>query len=380
MLPSNPIAITIILIFGIQAIVLVVLILKKRPIKQSNIFLALILFFFALISIDIALNYLLYTFNKTNLIRYFQLQLLFGIGPSLYFFTKCITDPDYRILRKEYIHFIPVILEFIYYRTNIYQNGLDYRMEFYENGLTSIYQIPLEPFSLIYIFLQWLAIASVIIYIFLSVRLFHRYKIWVKRNYSNLTSKSLGWLKIPLFLYSTFWISWIILRLIDTFIFQNNLADFYLLPTFIGMSVVTCWIGFKGYVKSQIDAVGFSKESLKVKSKSTNPEVAKEIINLMLTQKPYLNPDLDLLKLSEMIDMNSKIVSQIINIDLEMNFYEFINKYRVEEFKHRLRNRDSDKFSLMGIAYDCGFNSKSTFNHVFKKITGQTPSEYKNQH
>ncbi|MFX1399549.1 MAG: helix-turn-helix domain-containing protein [Promethearchaeota archaeon] len=380
MLPSNPIALTIILIFGIQAIVLVVLILKKRPIKQSNIFLALILFFFALISIDIALNNLLYTFNKTNLIRYFQLQLLFGIGPSLYFFTKCITDPDYHILPKEYIHFIPVILEFIYYRTNIYQNGLDYRMEFYENGLTSIYQIPLEPFSLIYIFLQWLAIASVIIYIFLSVRLFHRYKIWVKRNYSNLTSKSLGWLKIPLLLYSAFWISWVILRLIDTFIFQNNLADFYLLPTFIGMSVVTSWIGFKGYVKSQIDAIGFSKESLKVKSKSTNPEVAKEIINLMLTQKPYLNPDLDLLKLSEMIDMNSKIVSQIINTDLEMNFYEFINKYRVEEFKHRLRNRDSDKFSLMGIAYDCGFNSKSTFNHVFKKITGQTPSEYKNQH
>ena len=82
----------------------------------------------------------------------------------------------------------------------------------------------------------------------------------------------------------------------------------------------------------------------------------------MLTQKPFLNPDLDLQKLSEIANMNSKTISQIINYDLKMNFYEFINKYRIEEFKHRIQNEENDKFSLLGIAYDCGFSSFSNNN------------------
>ena len=379
MLSYNLIIYTIILIFGIQAIALIFLLLKKRPVKQYNIFLALILFFFTLISINIALFDLLFTYNKTYLFSYFQLELLFGIGPSLYFFTRSITDPSYRILRKDYIHFIPVILEFIYYRTNIYRNGFDYRIDYYQHGVNSIYEIPLEPYSLIYIILQWLAIASFIIYVYLSVALFFRYKTWLKSYYSSIKSSSLGWLNIPLFLYSVFWISWIIMRLLDTFIFQSNLKEFYFLPSFLVISVVTCWIGFKGYIKSQIEVAGFSKVGLKSNSKMANPQGAEKIVTLMLTQKPFINPDLDLQKLSEITNMNSKTISQIINYDLKMNFYEFINKYRIEEFKRRVQNEESDKFSLLGIAYDCGFSSKSTFNHVFKKLTGQTPSEYKAQ-
>ena len=372
----NLIVFTIILIFGIQAIVLVILILRKRPIKQSNIFLALILFFFALMSVNAALAHFLIVFNKINLYGHLRLQLLFGIGPSLYFYTKSITDPDYHISRKEYIHFIPVVLEFIYLRTPFFQKGYEYRSRFYQKG---VYEIPFELHSFVDSIIQNLMALSAIIYISFSIWLFFRYKKWLKSNYSNLKSKSLRWFSIPLFLYSGFWILWMFIRTLDDIFFQNQLQDSYTLPFVIGISVATCWIGFKGYIKAQIDAVGFSKESLNVKLKSANPEVANEIINLMLTQKPYLNPDLDLQKLSEMIDMNSKIVSQIINTDLKMNFYEFINKYRVEEFKNRLQNQESDKFSLMGLAYECGFSSKSTFNHVFKKITGQTPSEYKNQ-
>jgi AraC-like DNA-binding protein len=59
-----------------------------------------------------------------------------------------------------------------------------------------------------------------------------------------------------------------------------------------------------------------------------------------------------------------------------MNFYDLINSFRVEEFKSRLQSAEKDKMSLLGHAYESGFNSKSTFNHVFKKITQQTPSQY----
>lgn len=303
------------------------------------------------------------------------MELLFGIGPSLYLFTKSITDPDFRISHKEYIHFIPVILEFIYFRTEIYRIGFDKRMILYQND-ASVYHSNIDYYSILYLIQQWIGIASILLYIFFSVRLLLRYNQWIKTRFSNLKNKSLGWLQIPVFFYSGFWVAWIILRTLDTIIFQSAFKEIYFMPSVIGISITTCWIGFKGYVKSQPEAKGFSITPMKTVKWNSKPKEAEKILSLMEIQKPYLNPDLDLTRLSEHLNMNPKVTSQLINHDLGTNFYEFVNKYRVEEFKYRVQREDSDKFSLLGLAYECGFNSKSTFNHTFKKFTGQTPSEY----
>jgi len=369
LITPNPIAATIILIFGLQALVLSVLLLIKRPRRQSNFLLALVLFFFALMTVNIGMANFLCFYDLIQVFRYVQLELLFGLGPSLYLFTKSITDPDYRISPKEYIHFLPVVLEFIFYRTDFYRLG--------SNGL---YQTPVHPFTIIYLIEQWLGTASISIYVLLSVRVLIKYQKWIKSKYSNLKNISLGWLRIPVFIYSGYWIVWIILSQIDLHVFQNAFRDFYFLPTHIGLSIITTWIGFKGYIKSQTEVSGFlktsSKASLETEIIPTNPEEAKLITELMNTQKPYLNPDLDLHKLSDLAKLNPKITSRIINKDLHMNFYEFVNKHRVEEFKQRLQQSNRDQLTLLGHAFECGFNSKSTFNHIFKKNTGQTPREY----
>jgi AraC-like DNA-binding protein len=70
-------------------------------------------------------------------------------------------------------------------------------------------------------------------------------------------------------------------------------------------------------------------------------------------------------------------ITQTLNIYKEKSFYDYINAYRVEAFINKLQKGDSDKFSLLGLAFDCGFNSKSSFNRVFKNITGKSPSEFK---
>jgi AraC-like DNA-binding protein len=365
LITPNPIAATIILIFGLQALVLSVLLLLKRPIRQSNFLLALVLFFFALISVNIGMANFLFSYDLFHVFRYVQLELLFGFGPALYLFTKSITDPDYRISPKEYIHFLPVVLEFIFYRTEIYRLG--------SNGL---YQTPVHPFTIVYLVEQWLGTASISVYVLLSVRVLIKYRQWIKSKYSNLKNKSLGWLRIPVFIYSGYWIVWLILIKIDLHVFQNAFRDFYFLPTNIGLSIITSWIGFIGYIKSQTEVSGFLKTTLKTETIPSNPEEVKLITDLMNTQKPYLNPDLDLLKLSEIAKLNPKITSRIINHDLHMNFYEFVNKHRVEEFKQRLQQSNCDQLSLLGHAFECGFNSKSTFNHIFKKYTQQTPREY----
>lgn len=98
----------------------------------------------------------------------------------------------------------------------------------------------------------------------------------------------------------------------------------------------------------------------------------------MKSDKPYLNPKLTLTSLSEQLDISANHLSQVINENLRMNFSDFINSYRIKEFKHRISSEGAKKYSILGLALECGFNSKSSFNHVFKKLTGETPSTYIN--
>ena len=99
----------------------------------------------------------------------------------------------------------------------------------------------------------------------------------------------------------------------------------------------------------------------------------------METDKPYLNSELTLRELAGKLSMSTHNLSEILNTRLNQNFYDFINRYRVEEVKRRLAENESEKYNLIAIAFDSGFNSKSAFNTIFKKQTGTTPSQYRKQ-
>lgn len=96
----------------------------------------------------------------------------------------------------------------------------------------------------------------------------------------------------------------------------------------------------------------------------------------MKSSRTYTNPDLTIAKLAEEIKSQPEYLSLVLNKRLSMNFFDFINSYRVEAFKEICRNPESKKQTLISLAFDCGFNSKPTFNRVFKKVTGLTPGEY----
>jgi AraC-like DNA-binding protein len=97
----------------------------------------------------------------------------------------------------------------------------------------------------------------------------------------------------------------------------------------------------------------------------------------MKESKPYLSPDLTLSALSSGMNVSEEYLSGILNNQLNRNFFDFVNQYRVEEFKTQCRDPKNDTYTLIGLAYDCGFNSKATFNRVFKKVTNLTPGEFK---
>jgi AraC-like DNA-binding protein len=106
-------------------------------------------------------------------------------------------------------------------------------------------------------------------------------------------------------------------------------------------------------------------------------EIKRKLLTLMTSDKPFLSKDLTLQKLAELLKTSSHNLSEVINTRIHQSYYDFINQYRVEEFKSRLTDPESERYNLLSIAFDSGFQSKGTFNSIFKKFTGMTPSEFK---
>jgi AraC-like DNA-binding protein len=102
-----------------------------------------------------------------------------------------------------------------------------------------------------------------------------------------------------------------------------------------------------------------------------------QLMEFMVKEKPYLDFEISLIKLSSLFKVSPHLLSYIINNGFGENFFQFINRYRVEEAKHMILNPNMKHLTFIGIALEVGFNSKTVFNTTFKKITGKTPSEFK---
>ncbi len=103
---------------------------------------------------------------------------------------------------------------------------------------------------------------------------------------------------------------------------------------------------------------------------------SKELELIMEDYKLYLNPDLSLKDLASYLELPANYVSQLLNLGFQKNFSEYVNSYRVNEFKERVLLEEYKGLTLMAVAYDSGFNSKTVFNTFFKKIEGTTPNSY----
>jgi len=122
---------------------------------------------------------------------------------------------------------------------------------------------------------------------------------------------------------------------------------------------------------------GTNSVQSKIMSDDRLVEVKSRLHELLTREELYLDTELSLAKLAKMINLSSHQLSYVINHGFNQNFYGIINKFRVEKAKMLLADRELNKYSIIGIAYESGFNSKTSFNTIFKKMTGQTPSEFK---
>jgi AraC-like DNA-binding protein len=138
---------------------------------------------------------------------------------------------------------------------------------------------------------------------------------------------------------------------------------------------------FKETAIEEIMSLSDETEIIEPKKKIVSDEelvkIKAQLTQFMVSQKPYLDTELTLVKLSELFGTTTHKLSYIINAGFNLNFFNFINKYRVEEAKVLLLSSKMDQYSILGIAFEVGFNSKTSFNTTFKKLTNQTPSDFK---
>src|SRR5690606_35792170 len=106
-------------------------------------------------------------------------------------------------------------------------------------------------------------------------------------------------------------------------------------------------------------------------------DIKTRLTDAMQKQKPYLESDLNLIKLANLLSVSTHQLSYVINTGFNKNFFQYINEYRIEKAKKLLSDNTNDNLSILGIAFESGFNSKTSFNTTFKKMTGKTPSEFK---
>lgn len=206
---------------------------------------------------------------------------------------------------------------------------------------------------------------------------------------SNIDAINLRWLKqvvVCVLVISGLWLTDISLKLAKKSIFFDNFASLI----YLGAIFFIAYFSLKQketfqlnkQEEEEIDAILIENENLagtrkKLISDDELIDMRCRLIQVMDNKKPFLDAELSLFKLASQLDISSHLLSYVINNGCNENFYQFINRYRIEEAKKMMQDPNMDHLSLIGIAFEVGFNSKTVFNTTFKKITKQTPSEFK---
>ncbi len=343
------------------------LIFSKRINQEANRFLGLAALVIVLWNIWV-LSHDLDFFRYASQFFLIPLNFSLALGPLLYFYTKSISDVNFTFSKKNWIHFVPVLLELAVH--------VVVSLEAVDKGILAT---STTAFFILIPIIQLLAICSVLAYSVFALKEIRTYHIWLQDNYSNNSEYSLGWLYRLLLLFAVFWSLWIPYTLVDYFMFNFKLGipDYY--PIYLLMSLITIWISVEAYLKPEVVLL----------EPKTQPEVEKQAPTENVLQKAnwlieqmelnlyYLNPELTLASLASSLDIHPNRLSKIINEGIGKNFSDFINEYRTKAVVMRLKNPKYNHITLLGISFECGFNSKTTFNRVFKEVMGETPFEYK---
>ena len=309
------------------------------------------------------------------------LAIPFVIGPLHYLFASHLIQPSRRFNKKDTLHFIPAFLALIVLPTMVYLSPMPVAVRPEELDRS------VEHYLLL---LNWLMFVHAMTYALLSTVKLRQHRRKIRNVFSSIEKVQLNWLLN---------ITYLILAVLAVFAIENILMSFgirltnYYAGSSIMIAVYIYTLGYMGIlrmdvfldprVSSSIQQVPEASvaDRQKYQKSGLSQEKAAEYLDHLLTfmeaKKPFHDNGLTLNQLAEMVNLTPHNLSEILNTLLGKNFFDFINSYRVNEVKAALQDATKSHLTLLAIAFDAGFNSKTAFNTIFKKSTGKTPSEYR---
>jgi AraC-like DNA-binding protein len=346
------------------------LISTKKPLTTANRLMAAWLFM-------ICIELIFALINSTVLEMYSFQFITFTYGPLMYLYVKFMANPKRKFNWLSMLHFIPFLAFFIV--------SVIFRSEPLVRDLRSFF-VPDKFISLriVYGISFFLSITIYSVLAFIEIRKH-------QSNLKNLVSYTSGvitlnWLKIvSISFYAAYFVLFILggLNMIGNyipfdpyFVIFGFITLFTFLYSFYGIKQPVIF----GQELKEEDEVN-RRDAEKYTRSGLKDEQASDYLEMLITyveiNKPYLDRDLSIHDLSLMTGIPRHFITQVLNEKYKRNFFTFINEYRVKEAVERFSDMKYSNYTILAIAFDSGFNSKTTFNSIFKNQTGKTPSEYR---
>ncbi|HTK19516.1 MAG TPA: helix-turn-helix domain-containing protein, partial [Mucilaginibacter sp.] len=341
----------------------------KKANRQANRFLALALAVAALwivriVAMDIRLA------DYAPFWSRLPMQFSLALGPLIYFYVLKITRPEYKFQWKAILHFSPLLLELGAFVSEIIQS--------INTTGAATYDTPV--FKAVNPVLQLLAFCSVLIYLYKCHTLIEDFYQQQKFNGGDRYRYELRWLRRLLIGFGMLWLLWAPFVAIDYFFYNYQLGTEAYYPLYFLLVAMIVWIAARAFLRPEI---GVQADVALPVLKPLLPSELKQkglwLKKVVKENRYYQDPELSLTSLAEKLELTTHELSRIINTVLKKSFNDFINEYRVQDAARKMQDPSFDHITLLGIAFESGFNSQSSFNRIFKQVTGKSPVEYKNE-
>ncbi len=305
-------------------------------------------------------------------LTFFPFDNPYNYGVLIYLYVQTLTNNKRRLTRRDLLIFLPTIVFYVYQFWAFAQT-----MEFknwYEKAFHTPYISPLFTVTSI-VFNAFLLI--------LCLKHYRQYRTWLDQNFSDTEKIKFDWLRNFLYVFTAILALTATFNLTNNFIFKLSYQQFFWLSFANALAIY--YLAIAGYLRSQTIELNFTpNETVQIEPETKKNTLSENDLekfkarlqNLMQNDKLYLEPNLTLTDLSRQIGVNSTVLSYTINNGFGKNFNDFINEFRIAEVKQKLQNGGTENQTLLAVAFDCGFNSKATFNRAFKKFTGFSPKEF----
>lgn len=321
-----------------------------------------------------------YDTYRTTKVNYFLIDLSLALAPLIYYYIRSVVSPFFKLRDINYWHFFPVIAYVAVKIFILIYDSSQPKFDEVQNG----YLVVNFEFKYLNPIAFLLKTSQMLLYLAFSFQALYAFREKIKHYFANTYKLELRWLQSFLIAYSFLYLFNSIETVVNEVIIDLSWIQewwYYLLS---GVAII--YVGINGYFTKlvELQSLDFSNFELAKPEKprtqsipDTQLEKRKVLLEeFMKTHRPYLDADLSLVSLAQKIGISREELSDTINQGFQARFNDFINQYRIIETKRLITDGKHKTHSLLGLAFEAGFNSKATFNRAFKKLENKSPSEY----